>query len=129
MAKCHASGKHKIRNKKEAEELLFTLKIKRGIKNKNKVEIRYYKCNTCHYLHLTSKPKREEKQMINNNNENGFSLIELVVASAIMITLAAVALNTYLPLIEQFEAKAEAIQEQQYNQQAELQYILDTLGN
>jgi hypothetical protein len=130
MAKCNTSGKQKIKNKKEAEELLFTLKIKRGIRNNNKVEVRYYKCPSCHYLHLTSKPTREVTKMENKKtNENGFSLIELAVAAAIMITLAAVATANYLPLIEKFENKAYELEQNQLNQQAELEAYLNQIGN
>jgi hypothetical protein len=54
--KCISTGKRKIRNKKEAEELLLTLKIKRSLKGDYRhMEKRAYKCPKCHFLHLTSR--------------------------------------------------------------------------
>ncbi len=50
---CHTTGKVKIASKKEAEKLLFELKIQRGIRNRSVVETRAYRCPSCNWLHLT----------------------------------------------------------------------------
>lgn len=128
MSICYTSGKNKIRSKKEAEKLLFNLKIKRGLKNQSKVEVRYYKCPSCHYLHLTSKQKQSNKgenKMV--TNENGFSLVELAVSMAIYITLSAIAVVNLVPvytnIVDKIE-EAKAIQAAN----PEAQYIV-TFGN
>lgn len=61
--------------------------------------------------------------------ESGFSLIELVVAMAIVAMLTAAGIGTLTPLIEQFEEKAAAIEMQQQNQADELQFYLDSIAN
>lgn len=62
-------------------------------------------------------------------NENGFSLIELVVALAISSTLAAVGLATLAPLVQAFEEKAASIEQTQQQQADELQAYLDNIAN
>jgi prepilin-type N-terminal cleavage/methylation domain-containing protein len=62
-------------------------------------------------------------------NENGFSLIELVAALAISSTLAVVGLTTLTPLIGQFEDRAAAIEQQEADRAAELEWYLDSIAN
>lgn len=82
-------------------------------------------------LRAAAKPTtiQQPRTLAMANNESGFSLIELVVAAGIMAALSAMAFNSFQGVSEGIKAKQEQAQEMEQNQAAEIQWVLDNLGN
>ena len=78
---------------------------------------------------LKTEATATRKEAAMSTKESGFSLIELVAALAISSILGLVGITTLTPLIGQFEERAAAIEQQQADQQAELEWYLDSIAN